>query len=350
MSYFFPGIIKSKEEFKRESQFNLFSVNSGEHAIRLLLKKFSLKQGSKVALPAFVCDSVERAIIDEGLRPHYLDLKSDGTFITDYNLDLLKREQISVVILVHLYGVKHPDNKGIEDYCIENKVHLIQDLAQSFGIEEHFFNEKFPIVYSFGPGKSSTAAGGAIITWKDYTLDEFKLKSPSLIDEIKAHLFLSSRIYGKEKNAIEKLVQKVIDKFFGHQSQITKMSSFQIKAANHVMKKQTQIYSERKIRWDMIDAVCEKHHHLNNAMPKGSNSLAFKYVINANTHESAFEAYLKLHHIPFYCLGKDIGNAEKLSLANFKKFAKSFFEISCEASIPIAEIKRVAALIAQFKP
>lgn len=347
MKYFFPGIIKSKSEFKKIEPLTGFSIDSGEHAIRILLKSMNFKQGVKVAIPAFVCTSVSKAVMDEGLTPFYLDLKKDGTFITDYDFEIIKRENVSALILVHLYGVLHPDNKIIEEFCLKHHIFLIQDLAQSYGLNVENFNPYFPIIYSFGPGKSSTAAGGAIIHWEHNSLKKINLPYPSIIQKIKAHLFLISRIFGREKNFFESIVQKVLNKFYSHGYEITRMSTFQLKAAHFVMDKFHLVANERLQRWDIIDEACKKNKYLKNAMPKTPN-LGFKYIINAYGYQVPFAKYLQQNNVPYYCLGNDIEKHINSEMNNFKNFATSFIEISCEASIPLAEIHRVAEIISKF--
>jgi len=157
MNYFFPSIISSSKQFEDAVPASMYTVSSGEEAIRILIRAQSFEKGSKIALPAFVCGSVTRAIVAEGHVPIYLDIKTTGTFLTDYSFQFLDAEKPVALVLVHLYGFLHCDNRAIENYCIANNIYLIQDLAQSYGLDEDLLNPIFPRVYSFGPGKSSTA-------------------------------------------------------------------------------------------------------------------------------------------------------------------------------------------------
>jgi hypothetical protein len=349
MSYFFPSIIGNPEEFKDVIPAPMYTVSSGEHAIQILIRSQAFTKGSKIALPAFVCGSVARAIIAEGHIPIYLDLKDDSTFVTDYNFQILNNEKPVAVILVHLYGVLHDDNKAIENFCIAGNIFLIQDLAQSYGLDEKLINPIFPIVYSFGPGKSATAACGAMIKWTDKEQSLSTLTKPTFISSLKARLFLKSRIYGTEKSFIDHFLQKVIDKYFSHDTNITQMSSLQKKAATYVMLKQSQVLKGRSIRWQKIDEALLHHSFLKSAIPLGF-CLSFKYVINANGYAEALKAFLKKHQVPYYCLGNDIIGDIKANVPNFTKNAISFIEISCEAIIPMSEIERVALLLKEFKP
>lgn len=147
MNYFFPSFL-SQNDLKNISGELDFTVNSGENAIRLLLRSYNLPKGSKVLIPIFVCDSLKKSVIKEGLEPFYIDLKADGTFWADYSNISQQAGQIAAVILVHLYGYLHPDTEIIMNECKQHHLPLIHDAAQSFGIDENKLTYSSGIVYS----------------------------------------------------------------------------------------------------------------------------------------------------------------------------------------------------------
>ena len=163
MRYYFPGLITCST-LPRAKSFNFpFTTNTGENSLRLLLRSFSLKPNSNVATPEFACDAVKRSIEKEGLKPLLFDIYPDKSYWTNYDKSDLEKGKPSVIILAHLYGFLHPETATIMEYCKANKIFLIHDLAQSFGLDESKLSYG-SIFYSFGPGKSTTAAGGGIIT------------------------------------------------------------------------------------------------------------------------------------------------------------------------------------------
>lgn len=349
MRYYFPGAIKSKNDYINSIAIDEFTVSCGEHAIQIILQSTNLRPGVKVAIPAFVCHSVKRAVTNAGCVPYYLDLKSDGTFHSAYVPEKLKEANVAVVVLVHLYGYLHPDTKMVEEYCLLNNILLIHDLAQSYGLDENQFHDNFPKVYSFGPGKSTTAAGGAIIRWRSNQLINVKLPSANIVQDIRAHFFVNSRLYGYQRNSIELFIEKVMDKFIGHRNPITQMSTFQKKLAGYMISNFEAITAEREKRWEIIDMACRQNKYIKNPLPQVP-SLGFKYVISAFGHEQSFQQYLMKEQIPFYCIGNDIFDVTAENIPYFKQYAKSFFEISCEQSIPLDEIKRIADKLLNFKP
>jgi hypothetical protein len=348
MNYYFPGIIQSRRQLQGIKPLDGYTVSSGESAMVVLMRCAGIKQGDKVAIPAFVCNSLTRAITAVGGVPVYLDLKNEGTCITDYALAFITEQNCKLVILVHLYGQLHPNTQQIQAFCKQHQIFMIHDVAQSYGVNEDLFQPDFPVVYSFGPGKSTTAAGGALIKWDNQKMKNIILPEADMIQNIRAALFLSSRVYGRNKSLTEGFFEKLLDKFFPATNKICSMSKLQRKAAAYVIDKFKETCALRKQRWLLIHEACQHHPFLSNAL-HSAEPLSFKYVINAGSCAKAFQEYLAQHHIPFYCLGKDIMSTEKASLKNFSKMALCFFEVSCEASIPMEEIKRVAGLLAAFR-
>jgi dTDP-4-amino-4,6-dideoxygalactose transaminase len=347
MNYYFPGIIENKGQLSGIKPLDGFTVNSGESAMLLLMRCAGIKKGDKVAIPAFVCNSLRRAIQAVGGIPVYLDLKDDHTCITNYLPSVMAAENCKMVILVHLYGELHPDTKQIEAFCQANHIFLIHDMAQSYGLPTADLQKDFPVVYSFGPGKSTTAAGGALIIWENNNLKNMALPNAAFQQRMRAGIFLSSRVYGKKISTTTRLMEKIVDKFFPASDRITRMSKLQLLAAAYVINKFQITSSARIHRWSIMHKACSHHQYLAHALPN-EHTLGFKYIIYAGAHAQAFEQYLMKHSIPFYCLGKDVINEGKLHLPNFNKNATCFFELSCEASIPLQEVTRVAELIAAF--
>ena len=61
-----------------------------------------------------------------------------------------------------------------------------------------------------------------------------------------------------------------------------------------------------------------------------------------------FKGYLKSHNVPYFALFTK-ESAGYNSLENFKKNAFRFVELSTEASIDMAEIKRIAEILIAYK-
>ncbi|MGZ3861869.1 MAG: DegT/DnrJ/EryC1/StrS family aminotransferase [Bacteroidia bacterium] len=350
MNYYFPSILTDLN-FKDKSLSDSFlTVNSGENAIRLLLRSYSLKPGAKVALPVFVCDSLKESVLKEGFTPLYLDLKPDGTFWTDYSEEALAKEKPSAAILVHLYGFIHPDTERVMKYCSENSIRLIHDTAQSYGIDETKFTYSNGIVYSFGPGKSSTAAGGAIVKGLDkifYSANCTRASDFS-IQNFTADLFLKSRLYGHEFSFRDKILSKIISRI-GHSRAITSMTFFQRAAAAKAIQLVGEKASERKVRYNILEQAVRSNAALSIPYNDG-NGLYFKMVLSAGNEVERFKDYLRGNNVPFFSLKSEL-QIGKEDHDHFKEFSKSgggFVELSSEASLPLEEIKRVAGILGKY--
>jgi dTDP-4-amino-4,6-dideoxygalactose transaminase len=345
MNYYFPSILTSLDFSSGELPRSFHTVNSGENAIRLLLRSFGLKARSKVALPLYVCDSLKEAVLKEGFEPLYLDLKADRAFWSDYTFN----ERPAAVILVHLYGFLHPDTEAVMNFCKSNSIFLIHDAAQSYGIDESALTYSSGLVYSFGPGKSSTAAGGAIVKGLSNEFYNENCKtSGSFMQNAKAKLFLISRIYGYKFSLKDKFLQKIVNRFKANDA-ISKMSEFQLTAAAAALDRVNKKGKDRGERYKILEEAVKANALLNIPYNDGKGSY-FKMVLSAGTNISKFKEHLRSNNAPLFSLKDElfIDKDKQGQFPEFLKNAAGFIELSTEASLPIEEIERVAGVLKQF--
>ncbi|MBF0271864.1 MAG: DegT/DnrJ/EryC1/StrS aminotransferase family protein [Magnetococcales bacterium] len=140
-------------------------VASGHDAIRLLLRHQRLQPGARVALPALICPTVVSAICAEGLMPDFVDIEPD-LCVMSFDENVFARRGFDLILLPHLYGLPHPRTREIRDFARNAGIPLIHDAAQSYGVcldGKPLVNLDQGGVYSFGPGKATTAATGALV-------------------------------------------------------------------------------------------------------------------------------------------------------------------------------------------
>ncbi|MHB8262056.1 MAG: DegT/DnrJ/EryC1/StrS family aminotransferase [Bacteroidia bacterium] len=348
MSYFFPSFINSihiEQELLPQLK---NTVNSGTNALRLLLRSFELPIYSKVAIPAFVCNSVREAVEAEKFVPILFDLKPDNTFWTFYDTSRIKEKNVTVVILVHLYGFIHPDTSNIADFCEKNNIKLIHDAAQSYGINEQYLTNGNGIVYSFGPGKSTTAAGGAWIKGYNNNTVFNNIKKPSVFSfqNTKAKLFLKSRIFGYSLGKYEHLLSVLLNKISSNSNNILSMSSFQLKMASYVISNMKNITILRKERYLILKNEIKNNEFIRIAYDD-HKGLYFKLVLYVKDEVKYFKKYLNQHGVPYFSLSENITQIN--GFTNFKETAEKIIEISCESCIPKGEIERIAMLLNNYK-
>jgi dTDP-4-amino-4,6-dideoxygalactose transaminase len=361
--YYFPSLLNSIKVEKEIALNTCLTVNidSGKSALILLLKSYLLPSKSKIALPAFICQSAKTAISESGLQPHLLDLKNDNSFVTDYDLENILQNNVKVVLLAHLYGYIHPDTKRVTEFCFKHNIFIIHDAAQSFGIDESKLLPSNGIIYSFGPGKSSNAAGGACIKngERDFLKLHDKLKPLNIIEkkllQLKASNQVKLGIYNYQFETFEKTIFKTANQFikFGLPKRSYYMNGFQIHAAIKVIQLISDGAQTRKRNHQIISTALEKHKLLSLCYPK-DEGLFFKVIIFNNSSNHQFEKYLKLNHIPYYKIFQENSkyfteNTSSSNLPVFKKNACNIFELSSEATIPLEEIQRIASVLKEYK-
>ncbi|HEV7232086.1 MAG TPA: DegT/DnrJ/EryC1/StrS family aminotransferase [Bacteroidia bacterium] len=352
MNYYFPSLITAKEMESTDVFRDMsFTVNSGENAIRLLLRSYGLSPGSVVALPVYVCDSLKQAVLSEGMQPLYLDLKPDGSFWTDYNTSGIQKSNTRVVILVHLYGFIHPDTQALMNFCKSNSIFLIHDAAQSYGIDEKKLSYSSGLVYSFGPGKSATAAMGATAQGlkESFYREHVRVKSNFSLQTIRAGIFLKSRMYGYHLSFTDKLMAK-LSSVLPEDKGISSMSPYQVKAATLALKFVEERKEIRQRNYAILASSIQEKSKLRIAYDDGEG-LYFKLVLRVEGDVAAFREYLHQHQVPFFSLmdSLKLGRSTFNAFPCFQETAPRLIELSAEASIPVTELKRVAEIIQNWE-
>lgn len=167
------GHIKSSASLQKylEEKFNGKSLlfYKGRDAILILLENLKNKDRQIVFMQGFACYAIEEAIVKAGLQPGFVDIAPSSV-----NLDInqIKKAQqkygLPVAIIVqHTFGVP-TEMEPIRQWCSENNVALIDDLAQSYGATDETNQElgtkSDAIVCSFGRDKVVDAVtGGALV-------------------------------------------------------------------------------------------------------------------------------------------------------------------------------------------
>lgn len=102
----------------------------GREALELSLRQSQLPPLSQVGINGFTCWVVYEAVIKAGYKPVFIDLaKNSMHFDVD---QLAKYKDLSAVVVQNTLG--YPvDMVVLENYCKQNGIMIIEDLAHSFG-------------------------------------------------------------------------------------------------------------------------------------------------------------------------------------------------------------------------
>ena len=362
MHHFFEKIYRPRNLFTEKPVLTVdrldgLTLQSGTDAIRFLLRSYKLLKGTAVAMPAYVCDSVQSAVILEGFKPYLLELKADGSFWSDYDLVTIKNVNCSVIILTHLYGFLHPDTESVIQFSEKAGIYLIHDAAQSWGVNETKLMRGNGIVYSFGPGKSTMAAyGGLVITENGhFNSQEIRAinKYPALrlITDLRAKRFLGARMLKSISTQNNNFYDRILNRIYNRlaSDQFYSLTDYQHSVAAQSMVLAQKNHAGRKERHGILMSAIQNNANLKSAYSNG-NGIFFKAVIYVSNDEERFSQYLWDNRVQHYRIFQQADITVKYEqLPVFRKNATHLFVISTEACIPMTEIKRIAGLLSSFQ-
>lgn len=138
------------------------SCGNGTDALMVLLKVHDFKPGSEVILPANTFIATAEAVISNGLKPVFADIKEDYT-ISPVSAESLINPNTCAIIAVHLYG-HAADMDPLKKIAEKHNLKLFEDAAQAHGAV--YRGRKAGSLadgagFSFYPGKVLGSAGDA---------------------------------------------------------------------------------------------------------------------------------------------------------------------------------------------
>jgi dTDP-4-amino-4,6-dideoxygalactose transaminase len=145
------------------------SVRSGFDA---LLGVLQLPAGSEVLVSALTIRDMTRIIEAHGLVAVPVDLDIQTLAVTRASLEHAISPRTRAVLVAHLYGSRMP-MRDIVYCCNKKNILLIEDCAQAYTGDGWRGDAASDVcLFSFGPIKTATALGGAVMTFRDRALRE----------------------------------------------------------------------------------------------------------------------------------------------------------------------------------
>jgi perosamine synthetase len=149
--------------------FTCLSVRSG---LDILLQALDLPRGSEVIVSAMTIDGILKIIAEHGLVAVPVDLQFETLAPSPEDVELAITDQTRLVLIAHLFGTQIE----MQPYARITQQHgllLIEDCAQSFrGMPQGKSDVSDVAMYSFGPIKTATALGGAVLCVADGKLKQ----------------------------------------------------------------------------------------------------------------------------------------------------------------------------------
>ena len=143
------------------------SVRSGFDA---LLGVLQLPAGSEVLVSAVTIRDMTRIIEAHGLGAVPVDVDTQTLAVTRAALENALTPRTRAVLVAHLYGSRMP-MQDVVQFCHKHNLLLIEDGAQAYTGDGWRGDIASDVcLFSFGPIKTATALGGAILTFRDTAL------------------------------------------------------------------------------------------------------------------------------------------------------------------------------------
>ncbi|OGY60461.1 MAG: hypothetical protein A3I33_02635 [Candidatus Colwellbacteria bacterium RIFCSPLOWO2_02_FULL_45_11] len=141
----------------------------GRDAIEFALKSYGIESGDEVLIQGFTCYAIEQAVLRTGATPVFVDVGKNNLNVTLDSLKNAHKNTTKAKAVLVQYTLGSPIGiSQIKEWCEENKLLLIEDLAQSLGATDEkgtsLGTYGDAVVLSFGRGKVVDAvSGGAVI-------------------------------------------------------------------------------------------------------------------------------------------------------------------------------------------
>lgn len=160
---------------------NLSLFVNGHMALELLLQALEFEKGSEIITTPFTFVSTTHAIIRNGMKPVFCDIRSDNYTIDTSKIRNLITSKTVAILPVHVYG--HVCNVDeLQSIADEYGLKVIYDAAHAFGVK---YNGKSigtfgdASMYSFHATKVFNTIEGGAVTFHDINLEKklYQLKN-----------------------------------------------------------------------------------------------------------------------------------------------------------------------------
>ena len=112
-----------------------YAVNNATAALEMSAQLCQFEEGDEFICPSHTFTASAYPFIKKGAKPIWADIEKNTRVVS---LDTIKKcitPNTKAVVVVHLYGFIIPDIQEISQFCKENGILLIEDVAQAMGTE-----------------------------------------------------------------------------------------------------------------------------------------------------------------------------------------------------------------------
>lgn len=169
---------------------------NGHMSLELAIQMMNFPAGSEIITTPFTFISTTHAIVRNGLKPVFCDIKLDDYTMDEAQIEQLVTEKTVAIIPVHVYG-NICNHKKIEEIAYKYDLKLIYDAAHAFG--EKLLGESIAglgdvSIFSFHATKIFNTIEGGAVAFKTphyyerlYNLKNFGIRGEELIVNVGAN-------------------------------------------------------------------------------------------------------------------------------------------------------------------
>jgi perosamine synthetase len=149
------------------------AVNSGTSALHIAVRALGLEPGAEVIVPSFSFSALLNVILQEGLRPKFVDIDPSTFNTTPEMVEAVITGETRLLLVVHTFGVPVDSRAMRDSVCQRTKgyrhtVQLIEDACEALGAEVQGHKAGTlgdAGLFAFYPNKQiTTGEGGVLIT------------------------------------------------------------------------------------------------------------------------------------------------------------------------------------------
>jgi perosamine synthetase len=149
------------------------AVNSGTSALQLAIRTLGIERGAEVLLPSFTFSAVLNVILNEGLRPKFVDIDPATYNCTPEGVRAAITPETQLIVAVHTFGFPVDVRAIIQvasEAAAENKrrIFVIEDACEALGADVHGAKAGTlgdAGLFAFYPNKQiTTGEGGMLVT------------------------------------------------------------------------------------------------------------------------------------------------------------------------------------------
>ena len=112
-----------------------FGVCNATAALEMTAQLCQFKEGDEVIAPAHTFTASVYPFIKKGAKVVWADIDFQNRVISLQTIKKCITKKTKAIIAVHLYGMIIPDIEDIANFCKENEIFLVEDVAQALGTE-----------------------------------------------------------------------------------------------------------------------------------------------------------------------------------------------------------------------